>query len=156
MKRIKLPNTPIELLTNNAYLRYHGFYTLAEETIWLERARAREKAEREAHWASLCECHLSPKLEGKRVCYRCLSGYRALWKKVYSSPEQYRRRNRAQHLAETALLSGALSKGVCAVCGNPQVHMYHEDYDKPLEVRWLCGKHCRHLKVNPDTALEFI
>jgi hypothetical protein len=27
------------------------------------------------------------------------------------------------------------------VCGDPDAHAHHEDYSKPLEVRWLCTQH---------------
>lgn len=29
----------------------------------------------------------------------------------------------------------------CEICKNPKSHGHHEDYSKPLEVRWLCHKH---------------
>jgi hypothetical protein len=49
---------------------------------------------------------------------------------------------RAAHL----LVQGAVSrkeivKGVCEVCGAAKVEAHHDDYTKPLEVRWLCRKH---------------
>jgi len=36
---------------------------------------------------------------------------------------------------------GELVKQPCEVCGTTQnVHAHHDDYKKPLEVRWLCAK----------------
>jgi hypothetical protein len=48
------------------------------------------------------------------------------------------------------LKRGKLTKQPCQVCGNPDSQMHHEDYDKPLDVTWLCLKHhlekhdCQH------------
>ncbi|CAB4128197.1 hypothetical protein UFOVP270_35 [uncultured Caudovirales phage] len=37
--------------------------------------------------------------------------------------------------------SGFLVKKPCEVCGNEKVDAHHDDYAKPLSVRWLCRKH---------------
>ena len=36
---------------------------------------------------------------------------------------------------------GLLQKQPCEVCGNPNAGGHHDDYGKPLEVVWLCGRH---------------
>jgi hypothetical protein len=52
---------------------------------------------------------------------------------------------RAAHLVvSTAIASGRLVRGRCEKCSKlGQAH--HDDYAKPLEVRWLCSKHHRQL-----------
>lgn len=35
----------------------------------------------------------------------------------------------------------------CEVCGKDKTHGHHDDYSKPLEVRWLCPYH--HRKLHP-------
>lgn len=40
-----------------------------------------------------------------------------------------------------ALRSGKLVKQPCEVCGEIKVHGHHDDYSKPLDVRWLCTTH---------------
>jgi hypothetical protein len=39
--------------------------------------------------------------------------------------------------------TGVIEKGPfpCDVCGNPLGQGHHEDYSKPLELRWLCARH---------------
>lgn len=36
---------------------------------------------------------------------------------------------------------GKLIPKPCEVCGEAEVQMHHEDYTKPLDVRWLCKIH---------------
>lgn len=31
----------------------------------------------------------------------------------------------------------------CAECGRPDAQAHHEDYGKPLDVKWLCVTHHR-------------
>lgn len=41
----------------------------------------------------------------------------------------------------TALLNGDLIKDNCQGCGSDKnIHAHHEDYDRPLDVIWLCVK----------------
>jgi ribosomal protein S27AE len=37
-----------------------------------------------------------------------------------------------------AVRAGKLTRKPCEQCGNPKVQAHHDDYSKPLEVRWLC------------------
>lgn len=57
----------------------------------------------------------------------------------------YRKANplvaRAHWMVQEALRSDRLRKGPCEACGSLKVQGHHEDYSKPLEVRWLCHKH---------------
>lgn len=71
-------------------------------------------------------------------------------KRVVQDPElgsdvRWRRKNRkkvlAQKTVQTAILSGRLQRKPCEVCGDSDSHGHHDDYDKFLDVRWLCVVH---------------
>ena len=47
----------------------------------------------------------------------------------------------AHSKVSNALKRGALRKKSCKKCGNKNVHAHHEDYNKPLNVVWLCPLH---------------
>lgn len=61
-----------------------------------------------------------------------------------STLEQSKKRNRKKILARGRLNSAIRRKKLerlpCEVCG-AVAEGHHENYDKPLEVRWLCTKH---------------
>lgn len=40
-----------------------------------------------------------------------------------------------------AIRDGILKKKPCEICGSKTVHAHHDDYAKPLNVRWLCDEH---------------
>ena len=45
-----------------------------------------------------------------------------------------------------AIKRGDLVRGLCEACETDKdIHGHHDNYNKPLEVRWLCGKHHREL-----------
>ena len=50
-------------------------------------------------------------------------------------------KTRAQYLARIAVLNGKIAKLPCQVCGNAAVQGHHDDYARPLDVRWLCVRH---------------
>lgn len=53
-------------------------------------------------------------------------------------------RKRAVCAVNNAVRNGRLIKQPCEVCGSRRwVHGHHDDYSKPLEVRWLCAAHHR-------------
>lgn len=47
----------------------------------------------------------------------------------------------ARVAAGNALARGHLVRQPCEVCGEVKAHAHHDDYSKPLDVRWLCTTH---------------
>jgi hypothetical protein len=43
---------------------------------------------------------------------------------------------------------GKIVKEPCSVCGDPTSEAHHDDYNKPLQVKWLCRKH--HLSLHVE------
>jgi ribosomal protein S27AE len=78
----------------------------------------------------------------------------AAWNKVH--PEvmrkveaNYRKRFPNKQVAHAkvavAIQTGRLTRKPCEVCGAKSVEAHHDDYSKPLNVRWLCKTH--HMEV---------
>ena len=50
-------------------------------------------------------------------------------------------KNAARAAVKRAVKSGSLVRGPCEVCGCDPAEAHHDDYSKPLAVRWLCRIH---------------
>lgn len=71
--------------------------------------------------------------------HRRLAALRYQVKDRQLRPEVYKAHQKVQY----ALKGGSLTRKPCEVCGNPKTEAHHDDYRKPLAVRWLCFKHHR-------------
>jgi hypothetical protein len=60
--------------------------------------------------------------------------------------DDQRRRASARSYANVYLRRGHLERGPCEVCASAQAEMHHDDYHRPLDVRWLCREH--HLQLH--------
>lgn len=60
----------------------------------------------------------------------------------YKSDPAYRRKRLAYAAVRYALKRGKLDRGPCEQCGiTSNVESHHDDYSKPLDVRWFCSIH---------------
>lgn len=66
---------------------------------------------------------------------------RAAQRAVARRHDPVKRRCRAA--TKRAVREGLLVRLPCEVCGDVNTEAHHEDYTKPLEVRWLCFRHHR-------------
>lgn len=61
--------------------------------------------------------------------------------------QQDKRRQTAHSAVAKAVKNGDLVRQPCETCSNPKSVGHHDDYDKPLDVRWLCQAcHTQHHK----------
>ncbi len=71
---------------------------------------------------------------GRRAASRARKKYRG------GNPQKYK----AHTIVTNAVRDGLLARQPCEVCGaTKMVHAHHDDYAKPLDVRWLCPAHHR-------------
>ena len=69
---------------------------------------------------------------------RLPAGYQQKYREKY--PNKYR----AHNMVNNAIRDGKLFKEPCCKCGaEDNTHAHHDDYLKPLNVRWLCAA-CHH------------
>lgn len=64
--------------------------------------------------------------------------------------EKHKNKYRAHQIVSRAIKSGKITKESCCECGSIiNVHAHHDDYDRPMDIIWLCVRHHkeRHRKV---------
>lgn len=86
--------------------------------------------------------HFSDQRE-KILAYDRARGNRQSYDYFVKYNEKYPKKYKAKSQVNNALRSKKLLKEPCEICGKTKVHGHHDDYDKPLKVRWLCAEHHR-------------
>lgn len=58
-------------------------------------------------------------------------------------PNRIRDQNKvnAHRVVEKAIKNNLLKRQPCVICGKETTHGHHDNYDRPLDVVWLCPKH---------------
>ena len=57
----------------------------------------------------------------------------------------------AWYAIQEAKKMGIITKMPCEICGEINTEAHHDDYEKPLQIRWVCKKHhedIHHKNVN--------
>ncbi len=90
-------------------------------------------------------------------CGPCKAAYAREWRKTNVNqrareirkaherkldPEKHAK-SKARSLARKAIKMGRLVRRPCEVCDVTPAEAHHDDYTKPLDVRWLCPHHHR-------------
>ena len=76
------------------------------------------------------------------------------WRKAQTrkNHKAYRLRNPQKNWCRSktnnAIISGILVRQPCEICGEQKSQAHHDDYSRPLEVRWLC-RNC-HYKLHRE------
>ncbi|HXK36406.1 MAG TPA: hypothetical protein VJ553_02395 [Candidatus Paceibacterota bacterium] len=60
---------------------------------------------------------------------------------------------KAHKAVNIALRNGDLERQLCEVCGRDHAHAHHDNYSKPLKVRWLCIRH--HIQAHGKSIEEY-
>lgn len=94
--------------------------------------------------ASACfRCGKNPRRTNRRgrvmsYCLTCHAAYARAWRSVNPMTPEQRMKDSARSIAGVYKRRGKLIPAPCEKCGTAKTEMHHDDYAKPLDVRWLC------------------
>ena len=109
-----------------------GFYKRAKSGRKDKTCKAcRCEAARKHRQANIDKVRAYDRERGNRQSMDYVRGYRE------SNPAKYK----AHCAVNNALRDGILSRKPCEVCGAEPANAHHDDYLRPLDVRWLCQAH---------------
>lgn len=90
-----------------------------------------------ARAAGTCTCG-KPSAPSKRYCAPCHAAYMREWRKTNPLEGEARERQIARAYARVYEQRGKLVRQACEACGDDRAERHHDDYSKPLQIRWLC------------------
>lgn len=103
---------------------------------WKERSRKRREdpayREKQAIW--------NKRWREKNGCTTERLARKAEQQKRYRSDQSLRPRHEARWAVNRAIASGKLIRQACEVCGDYPTEAHHDDYSRPLDIRWLCTR----------------
>ncbi len=62
--------------------------------------------------------------------------------------KKFPRKFKARDILYRSRRGGKIQREPCQICGNMKVDGHHDDYSKPLKVKWLCRIHHFELHRN--------
>jgi hypothetical protein len=75
----------------------------------------------------------------QRYCRACHAKYMREHRPIHSAlPDEARRKANCRAYANVYQRRGKLVKRPCEECGSQDSQKHHDDYEKPLQVTWLC------------------
>lgn len=84
---------------------------------------------------------LPHRVQGRRAYAQSSDGKASHAKSLKRQRELHPEKYRARVAVGNAIRDGKLVRRPCEKCGAEKSEAHHDDYRKPLEVRWLCKRH---------------
>ena len=97
-------------------------------------------------------CGLDPPAPSSSYCTTCGTAKKRKWRNEHRLEGEARKKMNCRTYLHVYIRRGKVKKGKCEVCGSDVVEAHHDDYNKPLQVRWFCTKHHRQYHKHKKAA----
>ncbi len=98
----------------------------------------------------LCPCGNVARPNGQGNCKACHAAAARKHYHLRGIPASQLKQRKAREKAMDQKKRGTLVPQPCVICGADKAEMHHPDYDKPLDIIWLCRPH--HLGLHKGTV----
>ena len=79
--------------------------------------------------------------------------WRRLYQRKYRQTKSIKERESVYSRVHEAIKAGRIVRQPCEVCRTAPAEAHHDDYSKPLDVRWLCRAH--HAQHHAERRAQF-
>ncbi len=152
------PKTPeqkahINRMQNNRRIKKDRKKIRLDPTLWNKPKRVKKDRINGIKICGRPDCNNTENLLSNGWCHSCAAAYRREWRKYHEDKplsEERLMKHRVRALTRSYIIAGKLIKKPCEICGSEEkIDAHHDDYAKPMDVRWLCKKHHRehHLSI---------
>lgn len=134
---------------------YNHTYYMKHRDKEIERAKKYQKENRERMTAISKERRHRSIEEQEKNRERARAWYRNNKKRFIDYRDGYKKDNPDKVFAtkeiNKAIDRGDITRQPCEICGDHKTDAHHDDYNYPMQVRWLCRRHHRewHLHNEP-------
>lgn len=90
----------------------------------------------------MCKCG-NENRPGQQTCKTCHAAYMREYRNTHPLTAEQRKKMNARSYVHVYLKRGKIKKQPCILCKDPDSQPHQTDYNKPLEVKWLCDFHHR-------------
>lgn len=98
------------------------------------------------HSAMICSRCDNEHERKSSYCLACHAAYMREWRKTHPLTEAQKVKQISRSYAAVYKQRGHLVPQPCEVCGSDKVEMHHDDYSRPIDVRWRCREH--HMELH--------
>ncbi len=89
----------------------------------------------------ICKCGRVKENVNSGLCNFCEAHKKRVYHEKNKDSLIYKLKTAARTTLNRYIRLGYLKKELCELCGSEIVEAHHDDYTKPLDVRWLCKLH---------------
>ena len=114
---------------------------ISEKERYANKIASEDKAPRRSGRNPVCKCGAIKEQIKEAYCNVCMAARKRKYCHKNMHDPLFKLKLAARQAVKRYLALGRIEKQVCEVCGEINTEAHHDDYMKPLDIRWLCRKH---------------